>query len=311
MEVKGSFMDEQKMVLYVSDESEPLTLNSNDLSESFVREHTPSQFRLMAAAVSIALERLQQEGTPAVQGMIVRNSSQRVKGMGSSSAFAACVIALIYQMYSNSDMPFDAFVKAAIQAESVSGIGGGWEDVAGIYGPGINHIVRHEATTPEFEIRNIPMAVVPNGLNDQLLIFDSHIPASTTQILESAYQIYLRDPRLTETCSREIQNECERVETALSDNDMRALGESLLRQRALWRRITGGTSECSSITAAMESLVDSIWGYREAGAGGGGTVLVMCRENAGHIVIQSLEQMGYTWHPWQVSPSGISVAEHS
>ena len=50
-----------------------------------------------------------------------------------------------------------------------------------------------------------------------------------------------------------------------------------------------------------------IWGYREAGAGGGGILYVVPKEECKEQLCDELNKLGYIHKKWKVSDNGITI----
>jgi len=245
-------------------------------------------------------------------GIDIQANPSAAKGLGGSSAVAACVFLAVLGLFTGNKtdaIPPHDLIRSVIGIEKNAGVGGGWEDIAGIILPGINKVSYRPGKSA------LPVSITPvvcgagtmAALQDQLLLFDSMVPASTGMILNGAYSMYKQNPDMVICCTDSIRSECDIVIKALLSGDVAPIGGSLSRQRNEWDKITGGLGRSYEVDSILEGAGSHITGYREAGAGGGGTVTVVCKTGMTGLVRQALAEKGYSTIPWKVSDKGICV----
>ena len=287
--------------------SEMFTIPIKCLNEEYL-ESCPEEFKLPVSAIIAGLSVAGKQFNPEKIEMDIYNKSFRMKGMGGSSVVAGSMISLICHAMGREKLTFEELVTATCSAENMAGIGGGWEDIAGVYNPGINHIVYEPNNVRPLSIRNIQCDdKVPVLLQESLLVFYSKIKASTEKILEVAKRVFDESPNITIENSSKLQGQCEKVIAALANCDLKAIGESFNEQRTCWNAITGGISASREVDEIMNPVSHDILSYREAGAGGGGTVLVMCKEGRLESVAKEMGSRGYNIREWNISDYGINV----
>lgn len=203
----------------------------------------------------------------------MKNHSLRQKGMGGSSSLAATIIILISKLVGNIDIGFSDLIDAVIRAESLCGSNGGWEDVAGAYYSGLNYVRYRPWENKKLFVERIDYGSL-ECLKENLLLVDSGISASTEEVLLAARKQFDTYKEIVIASTNNIRSECDKVINALRVGNIQAIGESLIRQRQNWGVITSGVSICVEISRVMADISKDIYGFREAGAGGGGTVLI-------------------------------------
>ena len=269
----------------------------------------PKDMHLVLAALIVASEILKVKiENLTCSGMKIVNKSCRMKGMGGSSAVAASLISLVCYVLGKVNLELQEVVDNVSRVESIAEIGGGWEDVVGIYNPGVNWVQSRPQNNPQLSIVKIPCNEVAfNNLSRDLLVVDSRVKASTAQILSSAEKTYMNNPQLVIENTNKIRSECQVVCDSLIKYDQYVIGESLTRQRNYWNIITGGISANPDVDEMVSKISSSVIGYREAGAGGGGTVLVMCFPNQSESAANELQKLGFDVKLWNVSDYGLNV----
>lgn len=239
-------------------------------------------------------------------GLKLSHTPSKAKGMGGSSAVAACVINLITTLYGLKKVTFNELVNSVIKAEKYAGIGGGWEDVAGIYKPKVNWVKYRATLEPNMRLCEVKEnEEAYQFLNDNLIIFDSGIPASTSKILDNAKQMYENNERIVIENTKKLQKECSIIAESIENANVNEFGKSLSRQRNYWNLITNGISASKQVDKIIEGMIENINGYREAGAGAGGMVLVVCKKNKSNIVKAKLKKQGYKVYNWKISEFGL------
>lgn len=285
-----------------------LSISLNDLDESIV-DKCPRQFKLILSSLVIAKNIIEAANSSELaKGFQLINHSSRVKGMGGSSVVAASIISLLCHSIGNIKLSLQEIVNAVVDVEHLAGIGGGWEDVAGIYNSGINWIQYRPENLTQLSISNISLdKETCEALSERLLLVDTQIEASTEDILNAAEINYKQNELLVVENSNLIRKECQVVSEALKNEDFNEIGYSLLRQRRAWNYITNGNSANKDIDSVIDKIKSLIVGYREAGAGGGGTLLIMSKKGEVENINTFLKANNYILKPWKVSEYGLSV----
>ena len=262
------------------------------------------EYMLLKASIEVALGYLGSIGVPFDKGAHLKYCPNRAKGMGGSSIIAGCIIKLLSALY-GADIDRQKLISLVVETERRAGIGGGWEDIAGVAEGGVNLL----RGTPDSRcsIEHFDDSEASSFLEDALCIWETNIEASTAAILSGARRLFENNRSEVLKYSEELQKECGSTLRALSERSGRLLGESFLRQRRLWGYITGGASSCGPITSALSDCDDLLWGYREAGAGGGGTLYVVPKENCKDRLCGELKKLGYIQKNWKISDKGITV----
>lgn len=236
------------------------------------------------------------------KSIVIDYSLCKAKGMGGSSIIAACIIRGICGICS-CELSFEELILSAVDAEKSAGIGGGWEDIAGVCSGGINLIEKSDGS---FYIKKIDRNQADlDFLSDSICIFESNIPSFTSKIIGNAHTNYTIQRNFAESCSMQLQEECKMIEHAIETNSAAEIGSSFLRQRELWNKITCGVSAHQTVTDLMREIDGTFYGYREAGAGGGGTVYVVPKEGNRNDIIAFLGKHGFIHRLWRASEKGI------
>ena len=269
----------------------------------------PRDYSLVISSITVANEIMNAAGKPRISlgGMTIINHSAWVKGMGGSSAVAACIITSVCRLFGYQRLALNEIVRAVARAESLAEIGGGWEDSAGVFFPGINHIVYRPDESSALAVHNIPCdEITVKYLQDHLLVVDTRICALTADILNAAKNMFDENPSIVMHCSDRIRAECSIMIKALAAHDADSMGASFTRQRSNWNTITGGMSMSHEVDLRIKGIQSAVVGYREAGAGGGGTVLIMCAPQRSVDVKEHMLRHNCDVRNWIVSSYGLS-----
>ncbi|MBS7259629.1 MAG: hypothetical protein KIG25_04280 [Eubacteriales bacterium] len=264
-----------------------------------------TDIRLLHSSVTEALNVLRERKIRFQDKRIVIDYSlSKAKGMGGSSIIAACIISGICGVCSCA-LSFEELIASVTNAEKTAGIGGGWEDIAGVCCGGIKTV---EKSNGCFSVKRVDKNVSDlDFLSDSICVFDSLIPADTSTIINSARENYFTQREYVAFCSAQLQEECAIVEHAIEKKSADEIGRSFLRQRVLWNKITQGVSANQTITNLMQKSDGFVYGYREAGAGGGGTLYVVPKEDKRYDVISFMSNHGYVYRSWRVSDKGVEI----
>jgi len=104
-------------------------------------QNYPNEIHLPVSAVMVALKLSSQKGySNIIKGLRISHKPTKIKGMGGSSAIAACIISLVCYLTDKKQLKLNELVDAVVRTEKYVGIGGGWEDIAGIYKSNINWV---------------------------------------------------------------------------------------------------------------------------------------------------------------------------
>lgn len=307
VQMEGELSEEKYIWLEGFEEGRTLCYAISDINCLDVSQ-VESCARMGIAALRVALATIKDTGINISHGFYIKNSSLRQKGMGGSSVAAAAIIALLCRLYNVPIPSINEMISRVVEAERLCGSNGGWEDIAGSYYAGINRV---KYRPDQKDVLCVESPCIDSAcfavLQESLLLIDSGISASTGKILTAAHNNFLENRNGVIAASEIIQNECDKVLQALRLNDTRYLGKSLTTQRGQWGKITGGMSLCPQVDEIMTPLAEDIYGYREAGAGGGGTVLIACKEKKKNAVSEWLLHRGIKLLPWCVSEYGLET----
>jgi galactokinase/mevalonate kinase-like predicted kinase len=207
--------------------------------------------------------------------LTVSSSLPQGSGLGGSSILAAAILACLARLLERTATRED-LVARTLQVEMMLTTGGGWQDqVGGIY-PGVK-LTRTEpgpAQTP-----NVEPLPFDASLAGHLLLYYTGITRLAKNILVTVVGRYQAGDPGVRAIIDELKTGAAEVAEAVKARDLGGFGRGVRNYWELKKRIDSGAT-----TPAVESIVASVdrecLGHTLLGAGGGGFLLMVARDDA-------------------------------
>lgn len=237
--------------------------------------------------------------------ILVRSDAPPGSGLGSSAALGVATVGSLSRYLHWRLLPYEvARESQALEVEELGLECGVQDQLASAYG-GINFM---EVTYPEARVFPVPVDVPTlSELEDRFVLVytgQSHFSSAMHEKVIGEYHAG-RNVHLFERLK-----ECAvQGKEALLAGDLDAFGEAMNAnweaQKSLHPDITTGRIEELHEQAKASGAI----GFKANGAGGGGTVTILCRRNKDHIVRRTVQQLGMTVLPSKIDFSGLRVWE--
>lgn len=211
-------------------------------------------------------------------------------GLGTSSILAATLLATLSDLCG---LKWDknALFTRTLALEQMLTTGGGWQDQAGaIYG-GIKLIETAPGLSQKPVLRWFPDTLFShNYANKSILLYYTGITRLAKNILQEIVRgIFLNSPYHLH-CVEEIGENVDIVADALEKCDYTALGKGIEKSWILNQRLDSGTNP-PEVQAIIEQVKDYLLATKLLGAGGGGYLLILAKdEQSAAQIVKTLTQ---------------------
>lgn len=232
-------------------------------------------------------------------------------GLGTSSILGAALLACLGRAVGDEIAP-RAILRRTSLLEQMIGAGGGWQDQAGGVLPGIK-LLRSEPgrdQVPEAQ-RIDPAPEVAAALARRLLLYDTGRQRLARSILRGVVGRYLaRDPATLDAL-RTLREEAGTMHDALVAGDLDAVAEGIARYWCLKKRLDPGATT-PEIEATIAALGGDVRAATLCGAGGGGFLLLVARDDASAArlserLVAEAPDPGGRLVPFAIDPTGLRV----
>ena len=187
----------------------------------------------------------------------------------------------------------DSVVHAVLDLEQMLTTGGGWQDqVGGLY-PGIKVGSNENKLPLHVQIKNIE---IPPGFQEKLekhllVLFTGKTRLARNMLQDVLRNWNARSPKIVETAKQLITNTQNSI-NAITNGDLEGIGKCLDETWRLKKLMAPGC-EPNIVKAIMDQLRPHVYGQSLAGAGGGGFMYVITREeNAFETLSNELKKVG-------------------
>ena len=231
-------------------------------------------------------------------------------GLGSSSTIATCVIAILSAFTGHRLTNFD-IAETAIECEKAAlNTEYGWQDQ---YSPVTGGGVKYMVHWPRTDSRDIEIDTLPLGpeviveLEKRMVVAYSGISRPAKGILDKVAQGVAREDPAVVAALKGMSDCAEEMRRALLRSRLDDLGPLLSQTWSHHKQLHPDvTNEC------LEGLHDcatrnGATGGRVCGAGGGGTMIFLCEQNAEYGVKEALRSLGASVFDFSIDRHGLYI----
>lgn len=251
-------------------------------------------------------------------GLRIETESRVPKGsgLGTSSILGAVVLAALRHL-TGRDTGWESLFQAVLTLEQRITTGGGWQDQIGGMLPKIKLTVTEPGLVqvPRVTYINCPTDV-EQQLEEHLVLFYTGVPRLARNVLQRVVSRYLaREPEIRPALRR-MKALSHHMADALRQGDFASLGSGL---RESWELncLLEPTATHEEIDRILQRIAPYCYGWKLAGAGGGGFMLLLARSTSdarflsdqlthwqpeGEVYRTGLARLGLT-----ITPAGCSV----
>jgi fucokinase len=221
-------------------------------------------------------------------------------GLGTSSILACTVIRALATM-SGRALSDHALSDEVMQLEQRMTTGGGWQDQAGGIFPGAKLLITGPGLRQRIRVQPVAWSEEQqNEFSRRLVLYNTGIQRMAKDLLRQVVSRYLARETATVQVLHSIKTLAVEMSYALTEGDWPHLGELLDRHWQLNQILDPHTAN-APINAILERARPWIHGAKLAGAGGGGFLMLLARdEEAAQALRNELAQC---------APAGGSVVE--
>lgn len=199
-------------------------------------------------------------------------------GLGTSSIIIAAALKALYILF-DYDIDDEYIINKVLITEQLLTVGGGWQDQCGGLFPGIKVISSKEGLPQKVKIKNIELAdSTVTELEKRLMLIYTGKKRLAKNILREISGGYLLRNKENMKTFREIKELPGIMADVLENGDINGFGELLNRQFELNKKLNNScsNSHIEKIVAEIREMCD---GILICGAGGGGFLIVLLKEN--------------------------------
>ena len=225
-------------------------------------------------------------------------------GLGTSSILCAGCAQALLEFFGLSHSP-EEITRRVLVMEQLMDTGGGWQDQVGGLLPGIKLIRSHPGTLQNPQARPLEISEETHAALDRrfALIYTGQRRLARNLLREVVGRYLGREPEALEILDR-IQELAVLMAFQLERGNLNAFGELLNRHWALSQTLDPGCAN-TLIHQIFASVADLIQGQMICGAGGGGFLQVLLKENVTKGDLEARLRQIFHDNPVAVWPCGI------
>lgn len=256
----------------------------NDLKNCF---NTNDAFSLLKA--SLIISGIVRENDTSIKQIIDRiggglkfttdvASIPKGSGLGTSSILAAACLKALYE-FLNIEVDYETIASKVLDQEQLMGTGGGWQDQIGGLVPGIKLITTEPGLCQKFNIDNIILTEKMKDMfnNRYVLIFTGQRRLAKN-LLRSIMNSYIRGDEIVVEIIKNIKDISKWMMSSILNSQINEFIDLLNKHWELSKKLDKGCTN-SCIDQILNSCEDLIDAKMICGAGGGGFLQVLLKEN--------------------------------
>jgi galactokinase/mevalonate kinase-like predicted kinase len=208
-------------------------------------------------------------------------------GLGTSSILAATVIGAL-TIISGNPLENHALSKSVMQLEQLMTTGGGWQDQAGGIFPGAKLLITGPGLRQRIRVQ--PVAWSEERREDfcqHLVLYNTGIQRMAKDLLRQVVSRYLARETATIQVLHSIKTLAVEMSYAMIEGDWEHLGGLLNRHWQLNQILDPNTAN-APINALLDRARPYIYGAKLAGAGGGGFLMLLARDQAAASALRNV-----------------------
>jgi fucokinase len=231
-------------------------------------------------------------------------------GLGTSSILAATTLRAVYEAMAIR-LDDQALSDQVMRLEQLMTTGGGWQDQAGGIFPGAKLVLSGPGLHQRLRVEPVPWTADREAEFERLtVLFYTGIRRVARDLLQQVVGSYLARETATVQVLHSIKTLAVEMSYAMREGDWPHLGHLLDRHWELNRVLDPNTTN-APINQLLEAVRPYIHGVKLAGAGGGGFLILLAREDAVADLRAFLEQRaeasGGAIHDWRVARQGLRI----
>jgi galactokinase/mevalonate kinase-like predicted kinase len=206
-------------------------------------------------------------------------------GLGTSSILAATVVKAL-AVISGRTLGDHALSEAVMQLEQLMTTGGGWQDQAGGIFPGAKLLITGPGSRQRIRVQPVDWSPERQAEFSQLLVlYNTGIQRMAKDLLRQVVSRYLARETATIQVLHSIKTLAVEMSYAMVEGDWKHLGGLLDRHWQLNQVLDPHTAN-APINAILNRARPFIHGAKLAGAGGGGFLMLLARDEQAAVALQ-------------------------
>ena len=233
-------------------------------------------------------------------------------GLGTSSILSGAILSTLSEMCGHG-WSLDQVFERVSASEQMLTTGGGWQDQAGGLIPGAKLVCSRPGVRQELSCHWLPEHVLAEGISEgAVLLYYTGITRLAKQVLKEIVRgMFLNSGHRLRTL-RMIGDNAEAVAKAFQTRNYNELGRAVSRSWELNQQLDSGTNP-PQVARIYDSIKDYVLGAKLLGAGGGGFMLIVCKDaSAAGVVRKTLDEMnsatGARFVDLAISQTGMQVS---
>jgi len=209
--------------------------------------------------------------------IITESTVPKGSGLGTSSIIAAALVSALFRLIGYEPKRNELFSHVSYVEQMVT-TGGGWQDQIGALTPSIKLISTRAGYDQTPRIAPVRLsAATERALNRRLLLLYTGERRLAKDILQSIMGKYISGEPTIVNVLREIQDIAREMKVALERGDLDSFGELLFRHYEL-NKLLDAQSTTPRVERILDMLKPHIAGAKMVGAGGGGFMMLLARD---------------------------------
>jgi galactokinase/mevalonate kinase-like predicted kinase len=232
-------------------------------------------------------------------------------GLGTSSVLSSTLLATIGSISGQNWTSQDVFTRV-LASEQILTTGGGWQDQIGGALPGMKMVSSQPGVSQDIRTYWLPHEVLGHGIaNETALLYYTGITRTAKGVLREIVRGMFMNSHDTVHILKEIGENTGPAMDAIMRNAYEDLGYVVRKSWELNRRLDSGT--CPPSVEQIYSLIDDyVFGAKLLGAGGGGYMVMFCKDRGAATRVKSLLsearfELGSRFVDFDVSTTGLTV----
>lgn len=228
-------------------------------------------------------------------------------GLGTSSILAASMLKAIAEL-TGEHLSDQALSDRVMRLEQLMTTGGGWQDQAGGIFPGAKLISSGPGLEQRLRVQPVPWnAAREREFESRMVLYNTGIQRIARNLLQTVVASYLARETATVEVLHSIKTLAMEMAFAMAEGDWLHLGRLLDRHWELNKTLDPNTTN-APVNALLDQVRPYILGAKLAGAGGGGFLMLLARDETRAAELRTLlSATGGQVCPWRIAHSPLQT----
>jgi galactokinase/mevalonate kinase-like predicted kinase len=235
-------------------------------------------------------------------------------GLGTSSILSSALLATLGDVCGHKWSQQDVFTRV-LASEQILTTGGGWQDQVGGSVPGLKLVSSKPGVEQNVKCHWLPPQILgAETANRTALLYYTGLTRTAKGVLREIVRGMFMNAQETVTTLKLIGQNTQPASDAIMRNSYTDLGAAVRRSWTLNRQLDSGT--CPPLVEEIYTLIDDfVHGAKLLGAGGGGYMFMMCKDEDAasrcrSVLNEAKLQPGSRFVNFDVSSNGLCVTRN-